>query len=140
MNSLQAIKKESEMELLLQISLKIQQLNKKMEKQFGMSLTQWYVLNALVDLPGVSPVKLSQVVGISPGSLTQSLKRLANKKWITIVSDHSDNRRKLISITREGKNARDTIDYKLLQIKKTLTPLLTPLDELKKILSSSMIF
>ncbi|MBF0298278.1 MAG: MarR family transcriptional regulator [Oligoflexia bacterium] len=136
MTYLQNIKQNSEMELLVQISIKMQQLNKKIEKQCGMSLTQWYVLNALIDLPGISPFKLSYSIGISPGSLTQTIKRLFKKKWIVIISDPLDSRKKLISITRDGKNSRDLIDSKILPLQSQLITLRNSIEELKNILNS----
>ena len=93
--------------LLFQIGNSIQQLNRKAERQLGLSLVQWYLLARLVDLPATSPQTLATAVGVQPSTLTQTMKRLEKKRLIFVCEDPKDSRKKVVSITREGKNALD---------------------------------
>lgn len=88
---------------LTKLHLGIQQLNKEVEQSCGLSLVQWHVLSNLVRMPATSPQLLANTIGITPGSLTQTLARLENKKWLFICEDSRDARKKMVSITRLGK-------------------------------------
>jgi DNA-binding MarR family transcriptional regulator len=58
-------------------------------------------------MPMCSAHALSSAVGVHPSTLTQTLKRLERKKRVYVTEDPKDSRRKLITITREGKRALD---------------------------------
>ena len=94
---------------LIRIGVTIQQMNKCTEKTLGLSLVQWYLLKQLIDLPASSAFNLAQAVGVHPSTLTQTLKRLEKKKYIFTTEDPSDSRRKLISITRFGKEKLESV-------------------------------
>lgn len=98
---------------LFHIGVAINQLNKRSEKQFGLSLVQWCLLRNLVDMPAVTAHSLASAVGVHPSTLTQTLKRLERKKYIFIMEDPADSRKKLISITRLGKNIMETTSNKI---------------------------
>lgn len=98
---------------LFHIGVAIHQLNKHSEKYLGLSLVQWCLLKHLIDMPAVSAHVLAKAVGIHPSSLTQTLKRLARKKYIFIIGDPQDTRKKIISITRAGKEILDTTSEKM---------------------------
>ena len=90
--------------LLCHVGISIHHLNKKSEKNLGLSLVQWCLLKNLIDLPGASAHLLSKAVGVHPSTLTQTLKRLEKKNLVFITNDPRDSRKKLISITRSGKD------------------------------------
>lgn len=92
---------------LFHIGVAIHQLNKHTEKSLGLSLVQWRLLKCLVDMPASSAHSLAKAVGVHPSTLTQTLKRLERKKFIFVMEDPKDCRKKLISITRLGKTALD---------------------------------
>lgn len=90
---------------LFHIGISIHQLNKESERRSGLSLVQWCLLRHLIDMPAASAHALAKTVGVHPSTLTQTLKRLERKKYIFITEDPKDSRKKLISITRAGKDA-----------------------------------
>ena len=98
---------------LFHIGISIHQLNKRSEKQLGLSLVQWCLLKTLIDMPATSAQSLSAAVGVHPSTLTQTLKRLERKEYIFITEDPTDSRKKLISITRSGKNILESASKKM---------------------------
>ena len=97
--------KDSNFFALAQVSSRIEQFNRNCERELGISLSQWCLLRRLMDAPGTSAQALAKMVGVHPSTLTQSLKRLEKKALIVITPDAHDSRRKVISITRKGKEA-----------------------------------
>ena len=93
---------------IFHIGVSIHHLNKKTEKQIGLSIAQWCLLRQLVDMPGVSAFSLAKAAGIHPSTLTQTLKRLERKGFLFITEDPKDSRKKLISLTRPGRNAMES--------------------------------
>ncbi|OFZ54484.1 MAG: hypothetical protein A2428_00705 [Bdellovibrionales bacterium RIFOXYC1_FULL_54_43] len=98
---------------ILQLGIRIQHVNQKLERDTGMSLTQWSLLKCLVDHPTISALDLADLLGIQASSLTQSIKRLQRKGLIIVAKDPLDARRKLLSVTREGNVRLLEVDRKL---------------------------
>ncbi len=90
---------------LLDIGNSIHQFNKQSERRVGVSLVQWCLLKRLIDMPSASAQSLAAEVGVHPSTLTQSIKRLERKNFIFVIVDPKDSRKKLISITRHGKES-----------------------------------
>ena len=93
---------KSEIALLVQANLAFHNLNKTAETKFGLSLVQYYLLATLRDMPGCSPQKLAEALGMHPSTLTQSLKRLQKKETIFVGEDPKDSRKKILIMTRNG--------------------------------------
>lgn len=93
-----------------QLSLNFQRVNKDTERRVGVSLIQWCILKRLLELPATSAHALAEAVGVHPSSLTQSLKRLSRKRLVFVGADPRDSRKKIISITREGKSAVERVE------------------------------
>ncbi len=92
---------------LFHLGLAIHHLNQKAEKKLDMSLGQWCVLGHLIDMPATSAHAHAKAVGVHPSTLTQALKRLETRGFVFMMEDPKDPRKKLISMTRIGKNAFD---------------------------------
>jgi DNA-binding MarR family transcriptional regulator len=88
---------------LIELNLQLHQINKRLETQYGVSLVQWSLLTTLQTMPAVSQHVLAKAIGITTGSLTQALVRLEKKKFIFTCDDPNDARKKMISLTRQGK-------------------------------------
>lgn len=96
--------------ILTHFSLSLHNFNKFCERDHGVSLVQWSALKCLIDLPGTSAHELANAAGIHRSTLTPTLKRLEKKNFIYIDKNHQDARRKIISITRLGKEKLDEIE------------------------------
>lgn len=96
----------------MDLSLSLHHINKTLEAQCGLSVVQWSLLKTLLDMPAISPLMLSKALGVTPGTLSQTLVRLEKKKYLFMCSDPTDARKKMISITRLGRDALTSIDQK----------------------------
>ncbi len=95
---------------LLSLNLKFQGLNKALESKHGLSIVQWAFMKTLLHMPAVSPQGLAKALNVTPGTLTQTANRLLKKGYVFGCSDPSDARKKMLSLTRHGKEALDSID------------------------------
>ncbi|MGK5081806.1 MarR family transcriptional regulator [Bdellovibrionota bacterium FG-1] len=93
---------EPEVVQLVRMSLAFHNLNKSAENKLSLSLVQYHLLATLRDMPGCSPQKLADAVGMHPSTLTQSLKRLLRKGAIFIGEDPKDSRKRILGMTRTG--------------------------------------
>lgn len=96
---------EDSMARLLSVNLSFLAINKALEASVGLSIVQWSLLQALIRMPAVSPLALAKTLNVTPGTLSATLSRLLRKKYVFACVDPRDSRKKMISITREGKDA-----------------------------------
>ncbi len=89
---------------LVRISLAIHNLNKSAEQSLGLSLVQYHVLTALLELPGCTPLELANASGVHPSTLTQTLKILDRKDLIFVDKHPKDSRKKILVATRKGRD------------------------------------
>ncbi len=95
---------------LMNLNLMCQNINKILETKFGLSMVQWSLLKTLLNMPAVSPLVLAKALQVTPGTLTQTLNRLDRKKYLFMCNDPTDARKKMISITKLGKDTLSSID------------------------------
>jgi len=98
---------------MFHLSLLLHNFNKEAERRTGLSIVQWTILKHLIDMPAASAQELSDAVRLHPSTLTQSMKRLIRKGLIFVSEDPRDSRKKIISLTRNGKN---TLDHSNIQM------------------------
>ncbi len=103
------------------VSLLLHNLNKEAERRTGLSIVQWSLLKHLLEMPGASAQELSDAVKLHPSTLSQSFKRLVRKELILILEDPRDSRKKIISLTRKGKETLDRVENQMEEIASTLT-------------------
>lgn len=123
---------------LFHIGNSIQTLNKRSEKRTGLSLVQWCFLKYLIDMPASSAQKLAKAVGVHPSTLTQTLKRLERKGFIFITEDPIDSRRKLISITRSGRDSLESTSSIIKEWSKDLSTLGSDLSRVRSYLEGTL--
>lgn len=123
---------------LFQIGSSIHVLNKKSESRFGLSLVQWHLMSRLVDMPATSPLALAAAVNVHPSTLTQTMKRLLKKKFIFIAEDPKDSRKKLVAMTRAGKNALDAATIEVGEWSKDLGSLREELHQIRQSLDTQV--
>jgi DNA-binding MarR family transcriptional regulator len=74
----------------------------------GLTLPQFIVLNHFVRLGGErTPLALAQAIQVTKATMTSTLQRLLVKGFISSVPDATDGRSKRITITQEGRAARE---------------------------------
>ncbi len=100
----------------------------------GMTVPQFSVLNHFVRLGGPkTPAQLASAFQVNRATMTNTLKRLKERGFISAARDERDGRSKQIDITDAGRKARD-------EAVKAVAPLLEdfasrmPMDRLKAIL------
>jgi DNA-binding MarR family transcriptional regulator len=123
---------------LFHIGNSIQALNKHSEKTLGISLVQWCLLRCLIDMPASSANSLAKAVSVHPSTLTQTLKRLDRKNFIFITEDPKDSRKKLISITRSGKDVLEKTGVNIQEWTKDLSVLEGDLHRLRSYLQDQV--
>jgi len=81
-------------------------LNRVMPK--GMEISHFSVLNHLARVGGErSPAQLAQAFHVTRGAMTNTLSKLEWAGYVHIRPDWEDARRKMVSISRAGRMARD---------------------------------
>jgi DNA-binding MarR family transcriptional regulator len=74
----------------------------------GLTMPQFVVLNHFVRIGGdQSPHKLADAIQVSKATMTSTLQRLVAKGFITMMPDPDDGRAKRVSITAQGRKARN---------------------------------
>lgn len=105
-------------------------------KKLDLTYAQYLVMMVLWEEDKVSISKISEETFIDSGSMTPILKRLADKKLITVTAFKNDLRQKVITLTKKGHSLKDDA----LEILPELAACFTSITEeeakmLKKILS-----
>src|SRR5688500_2072878 len=95
---------------IFHLTLSLHHVNKRFEASFGLSLVQLYVLESLRQTPAVNLNVLAREVGVHASTLTQTIKRLSRKQYVLVIDDPLDQRKKVISLTRSGKEAIERIE------------------------------
>tara|TARA_Y100001968_G_C18917822_1_gene508328 strand:+ start:16 stop:462 length:447 start_codon:yes stop_codon:yes gene_type:complete len=81
-------------------------ISKKLPK--GMKLSHFAILNHFAILGGEkTPVQLAKSFNVTKGAISNTLNRLSTIGFIHIRPDWDDGRRKLVSISQSGINARN---------------------------------
>ena len=74
----------------------------------GLTLSQFTVLNWFVRVDDLAtPGRLARAFQVSKGAMTNTLKRLADKGFVTIRTDPASARSKQVRMTAAGRKARD---------------------------------
>ncbi len=108
--------KSAQVAKLVNMSLVLHNLNKTAESQLELSLVQYHLLSCIKESPGTSPQVIAQKAGIHPSSLTPSMKRLEKRKLLFVGEDPRDSRKKILSLTFEGKKVMDFFEAGIEQV------------------------
>jgi DNA-binding MarR family transcriptional regulator len=75
---------------------------------YDLTIAQFAILNHCVRLgDNKTPAQLADILQVTRGTLTSTLGRLAEKRFIRLVPDAEDGRSKRVVLTAEGRKARD---------------------------------
>lgn len=102
-----------EIERLVKLSLAFHNLNKLVESKLGLSLVQYHCLAQIRSRPGISSQSLADAIGLHASSLTQTIKRLNKRKFVFVGEHPSDSRKKMLSLTVEGKKMLDSFESQI---------------------------
>ncbi len=73
-----------------------------------LTIAQFTILNHCVRLgDNKTPAQLADILQVTRGTLTSTLGRLSDKRFIRIVPDEEDGRSKRVVLTAAGRRARD---------------------------------
>lgn len=100
--------KESDLNLKLWVvsnrfNLEIYRKLLKTFKKFGLSTSQFAVLEVLYHKGDMTVGEIIDKILITGGNITLVIKNLEQKNYLTIYPDCDDGRKRIISITNEGK-------------------------------------
>lgn len=74
----------------------------------GLSNSQFSVLNWFIRVDSeATPGRLATAFQVTPGAMTNTLKKLESKKLIKVEPDASSGRQKKVSITAKGRETRE---------------------------------
>jgi DNA-binding MarR family transcriptional regulator len=74
----------------------------------GLTISQFGVLNWFVRVDSqATPGRLSTAFQVTKGAMTNTLKKLQAKQFISVEPDASSGRRKIVRLTPEGRQIRD---------------------------------
>lgn len=83
----------------------------------GLTLPQFLVLNHFVRREGEhTPFELARTFQVTKGAMTNTLKKLERHGFISVKEDPADGRRKLVSITDKGREARQASAARLMPV------------------------
>jgi MarR family transcriptional repressor of emrRAB len=99
--------------LLLCLSRTLQSEQRRQAVAAGLPAVQWTILHYLRDANRYSntPQALTEYLGLTKGTVSQSLKRLEVRGWVKRVADAGDGRVVRLTLSRSGiKQLDDSID------------------------------
>jgi DNA-binding MarR family transcriptional regulator len=74
----------------------------------GLTSSQFSVLNWFIRVDDVAtPGRLATAFQVTRGAMTNTLKKLVGKGFISVEPDATSGRRKIVKLTLEGRKARD---------------------------------
>ncbi|MFT5208515.1 MAG: DNA-binding MarR family transcriptional regulator [Flavobacterium sp.] len=75
----------------------------------GLTTSQFSVLNWFIRVDNVAtPGRLSTAFQVTKGAMTNTLKKLHDKKLISITPDPNSGRSKIVKLTKKGRDVRDS--------------------------------
>lgn len=94
-------------------------------KKLKLTYPQYLVMMALWEEDMVSISKISESTFIDSGSMTPILKRLIDKKLISITACKEDRRQKVVALTKKGEKLRDEALERLPELASCFTSIST---------------
>jgi DNA-binding MarR family transcriptional regulator len=79
------------------------------QREFGVNVTEWRIMSQLAIEPGIPASRICQVIGFDKGPVSRSLATMERKGILTIEVDRADARRRVITLTENGRALHDRI-------------------------------
>lgn len=91
------------MESLWRLNHALERLSSRMDRTFGITAQQRFLLRHLGQSPGVRPGELAERLHLDPGTISAGLRRLEHKELIVRSKDTRDARKTQIRLTTKGR-------------------------------------
>lgn len=78
-------------------------------KRFGVGVVEWRMLSMLAVENGITANRISQVIGLDKAAVSRALHQLSKTGHVEFVTDSSDARRQIVSLTTTGWKLHDQI-------------------------------
>lgn len=104
--------------------------------QLGLSPAQYAVLIALHELPGAAQGQLARVVGMNKVSVSQVVKVLEERGWVTRTTGSGDRRCRQLMLSRSGKS---TIRRASSMVQQAYDTLMSPFDDTERQLFTELL-
>jgi DNA-binding MarR family transcriptional regulator len=75
--------------------------------ELNITYPQYVVMMALWEQDGITIAELVAATAIDGGAMTQILKKMADKELLEIIKDEHDKRKRLVRLTKEGKDLKN---------------------------------
>lgn len=82
---------------------------RRYRQQFGISVPEWRVMSILASGNRMTARDISRVLATDKAWVGLSVKRLAQRGYLTRSADKEDSRRVLLSLTKSGRDMHDSI-------------------------------
>jgi DNA-binding MarR family transcriptional regulator len=98
----------------------LEKLSGRMDKRFGITAQQRFVIRCVGKYPGMTAGQLATVLHVDPGTVSSALKRLEDKRLIKRPRDPRDRRRVTLVLSAAGraldKPAACTVEHAIEQL------------------------
>ena len=78
-------------------------------REFDVSVTEWRILSQLAIEPGIAASRICQVIGFDKGPVSRTLAEMEHAGLVTAEADLQDARRRLLTLTGDGRALHDRI-------------------------------
>lgn len=109
----------NERNLLQQIGRTGRAMHAAFEKEVGIPLTRWRILQALHESGKIPQKDLASLLSMDPGLLTRQMKQMEQENLVKRRSSKEDNRMTLVELTQAGSGLFESAQPRRLNFSKT---------------------
>lgn len=95
-------------------------------REFGVGIIDWRVMSLLAIEPGIPASRICKVIGLDKAPVSRSIAVLAGQGLAVVKADDGDARRRLVTLSREGRALHDRILAVALERERRLLSCLDP--------------
>jgi DNA-binding MarR family transcriptional regulator len=95
-------------------------------KHFGIGITEWRVMGVLAGLPNITANQIISAIGFDKGAVSRSLHELERQRLVISEPDPTDNRSRIIRLSKTGDALHDRIIVAALAREERLLSTLSP--------------
>jgi DNA-binding MarR family transcriptional regulator len=69
----------------------------------GVTVAEWVIMRALLDVEGINPSELAEKIGLTRGAVSKLVDRLASKRFVSCRAEKVDRRYQTVALTESGR-------------------------------------